>query len=105
MARQAKIPYNGTDYTLGFTLATVKAMEQQGFVASEISTKPTVRLPELFYGAFQANHRGIKRNLVDEIWKHIGKKDELALALAEMYLEAQDSIIEDGGNGDWTLTE
>ena len=104
MAKQIHFTHDGTEYILGFTLNTVKTMQQQGFVADELATKPAIRVPELFYGSFQANHRGIKRNTVDAIWKNLKRKDDMIIALAEMYAEAQESII-DEGNEDWTMTE
>lgn len=105
MAREIKFPYNGEQYTLKFTLNSVKTMEQAGFVIEEIETKPTVRIQQLFEGAFVANHRGIKRKTMDDIWNTLKRKEQLITALVEMYAEARNSLVEDEGNEDWTITE
>ena len=104
MAREITIPYGNEKYTLAYSLDTVRTMEQAGFVIEEVATKPAVRIPELFYGSFIKNHRGIKRKMVEEIYKNLNRKDELVTALAELYREAQSSLI-DEGNVDWTISE
>lgn len=104
MAKSLTFTYGSEDYTLGFTLRTVQQMEQAGFVLDEITTKPSIRIPELVYGAFIANHKGIKRKLVDEIYSEFNNKDGLLKALVEMYDEARDSLV-DEGNLDWTMNE
>ena len=79
-------------------------MQQNGFIFDEIGTKTTLRTQELFYGAFIANHRGIKRKLVDEIYKNLANKDELIKALMEIYNEAGEALLEEG-NVSWTKSE
>lgn len=105
MAKEIHFPYGGTEYTLKFTLNSVKVLEQAGFVLEEIETKPTVRVQQLFEGAFIANHRGIKRKTIDDIWNTLKRKDDLVTALVEMYADARNSLVEDEGNEDWTITE
>lgn len=102
--KELAFSYDKKDYILAYTLRTVQQMEGAGFVLEELSTKPTLRIPELFYGAFMANHRGIKRTLVDEIYKNLNDKDRLVTALAEMYTDARDSLV-DEGNVSWTVSE
>lgn len=105
MARRTiRFTYNGQEYTLGFTLATIEQMERAGFVFSELGTKTATRSQELFYGSFMADHRGIKRKLVDEIYKNLAHKEELITALAEIYNEAGASLL-DEGNVSWTMSE
>lgn len=108
--RTIDFTHNGTKYSLGFTLDTVRNLEQSGFVLDEVATKPAIRVGELFYGSFAANHRGIKRKTVDEIWKTLKNRDKLIVTLAELYSEALDTMIsgdeEDGeGNEEWTVTQ
>lgn len=105
MARRTiNFTYNGQEYKLGFTLATVEQMERAGFVLRELGTKTATRSQELFYGAFLADHKGIKRKLVDEIYKNLKDKEGLITALAEIYNEAGDSLMEEG-NVSWTMNE
>ena len=105
MARRTiNFTYNNVDYTLGFTLATIEQMERNGFVIGEIAEKVASRWKELFYGAFAAHHKGIKRKLVDEIYSKLSNKEDLILGLAELYNEACESLLEEG-NVSWTMSE
>lgn len=104
MAKELHFTYDGEPYTLGFTLRTVQQMEQAGFVLEELYTKPAIRIPELVYGSFIANHKGIKRKLVDEIYGKFKQKDEFLKTIREMYEDARDSLV-DEGNLDWTTSE
>ena len=105
MARRTiNFTYKNVDYTLGFTLASIEQMERAGFVLSELGTKTATRSKELFYGSFIANHKGIKRKLVDEIYESLSDKEGLILGLAELYNEAGESLIE-SGNVSWTMSE
>lgn len=102
--RTIKFTYKDVDYTLGFTLASIEQMERAGFVIGELGDKTATRVRELFYGAFIAYHKGIKRKLVDEIYDNLADKENLILGLAELYNEAGESLIE-SGNVSWTMSE
>ena len=104
MAKQLTFNYNGKDYTLEFTRATVRQMEADGFVAAEIETKPMTVLPDLFRGAFLAHHRFEKRPVIDEIYAHMTNKPTLIERLAEMYNEPISSLLDEPaeGNVEWT---
>lgn len=102
--RTIHFTYNNVDYTLGFTLATIEQMERAGFVRGELVSKTATRSQELFYGSFLANHKGIKRKLVDEIYANLKDKEGLLTALLEIYDEAADSLMEEGNIG-WTMSE
>lgn len=104
MAKQLTFAYNGKDYTLEFTRASVRQMESDGFVASEIETKPMTVLPDLFRGAFLSRHRFEKRNVIDEIYAHMTNKPLLIEKLAEMYNEPISSLLDEPaeGNVEWT---
>ena len=52
MAKRLEFTYGGKTYTLEFTRRTVAQMERNGFVASDVETKPMTTLPALFEGAF-----------------------------------------------------
>jgi len=102
-----KLTYNKKDYELGFNRKTAAALEAQGFKADELTEKPSVMIPMLFYGAFMARNSGIKRNLVDEIFDNLTKKQELIQVLAENYIETVSSLVEDApeGNAVWEVTK
>lgn len=104
MSKQLTFSYNGKDYTLEFTRATVRQMEGSGFVASDIETKPMTVLPDLFRGAFLANHRFEKASVIDEIYSKMTNKPALIEALADMYNEPVRSLLDEPeqGNVEWT---
>ena len=104
MAKQLTFTYNGKDYTLEFTRATVRMMEADGFVANDIESKPMTVLPDLFRGAFLAHHRFEKRPVIDEIYTHMTNKPLLIEKLAEMYNEPISSLLDEPaeGNVEWT---
>ncbi len=108
MAKQLNFTFDGKDYVLEFTRRTVADMEKKGFVASDITDKPMTTLPALFAGAFLAHHRFIKSDVIDDIYDHLTKKEDLIGKLAEMYNEPIMSLVaepEDSkGNVDWTAT-
>lgn len=99
--------YNKTDYVLEYNRQSVKTMEGQGFRVDEVATMPMTMIPMLFHGAFYKNHRGMKRNLIDEIYEGVGDKTGLIQALAEMYAETLSTLTEDAseGNVSWALVK
>ena len=108
MNKQLKFTYQDKDYCLEFTRRSVETMERNGFVASDIETKPMTVLPALFKGAFLANHRYIKAEIVDEIFSKMTNKSELISKLSEMYNEPILTLVdepeESEGNVDWTAS-
>lgn len=108
MAKQLTFTFEGKDYTLEFTRRTVAEMEKKGFIASEITDKPMTTLPALFAGAFLANHRFVKQDVIENIYSKLTKKEALISKLAEMYNEPIMALVEepeeDKGNVDWTAT-
>lgn len=105
MAKTLTIQDNGTTYTLEFTRKSIETMERQGFKISDIEDKPVTTLPALFAGAFLANHRYVKREVIDRIFGRMTKRNELIGKLAEMYneplLAMMDEPEESEGNLDW----
>ena len=82
-----KLNYNGTPYVLEYNRKSVQRMEQNGFNIEKVSDAPMTMLPELFAGAFLANHKFVKRSLIDEIFDAVPNRMELMNKLAEMYAE------------------
>jgi len=102
------ISYDKKDYVLEYSRQSVRTMEAQGFVLDDVSTKPVTMIPMLFQGAFIKNHRGIKRNLMDEIYDELKDKTGLISALAEMYADTLNTLMddkEDAGNATWAVTK
>jgi hypothetical protein len=58
----------------------------------------------LFYYAFQKYHRGIKRNLVEEIYEIMPKKAELIRALVDLYIETSTSLLDEPEGNEGNLT-
>ena len=102
------LSYNKKEYSLEYSRESVKTMERGGFVLSEIDRQPATMIPMLFQGAFIKNHRGIKRNIMDEIYDEIGDKTGLMQALIEMYADTLGSLMDDKeaeGNVSWELVK
>ena len=103
------LTHNDKDYTLEYSRQSVKTMEQQGFILDELTAKPMTMLPLLFQGAFIMHHKGIKRNLMDEIYKGIKDRSALMEALMEMYADTLSSLMDDdseeAGNVSWALVK
>ena len=108
MAKQLSFTYEGKEYCLEYTRKSVEQMEKQGFAASEIQSKPMTVLPALFAGAFLANHRFVKPDVVDAIYAKMTNKSELIGKLAEMYNEPIMALVDEPeeaeGNVNWTAS-
>ena len=108
MAKQLRFTYQGKEYCLEYTRKSVETMEKNGFVASDIQTKPMTTLPALFAGAFLANHRFVKQEVINAIFEKMTNKGDLIGKLAEMYNEPIMTLIDEPdeaeGNLDWTAS-
>lgn len=105
MSTKINFSFEGVSYCLEYTKRTVKAMEEKGFVPSKILEAPMSYLPELFAGAFMANHRFTKRAVIDSIYEKMTGKTELVNTLIEMYNEPIKALTEDEDEGnaiEWT---
>jgi hypothetical protein len=108
MSKQLRFTYEDKEYCLEFTRKSVELMEKNGFVASDITAKPMTVLPALFAGAFLANHRFVKNEVINEIFSKMTNKQELIGKLSEMYNEPIMALVdepeESEGNVDWTAS-
>lgn len=95
MAKTITFNFEGTEYTLEFTRASVATLERQGFNINDITDKPLTTLPALFAGAFIAHHRFVKREVIDRIFEKITNKKDLVMKLAEMYNETIESLVDE----------
>lgn len=102
------LTYEKKEYVLEYSRQSVRTMEAQGFVIDELSSKPVTMIPMLYQGAFIKNHKGIKRNLMDEIYEEISDKSGLINALMEMYVDTMSTLMddkEDAGNATWAMVK
>lgn len=115
MSTKITIEYQSHEYVLEYSRNAVKQIEQQGFVLDQISEKPMTMIPMLVHGAFIKNHRGIRRDLVDEIFEHVANKigdneNGFINALIEMYAETINTLTDntsadEGNMAVWKVTK
>jgi hypothetical protein len=88
-------PDGKNTYELTFTRESAEATERNGFQIYEFSNgiNPVKNTKTLFYGAFIARNKGIKRNAVDDMLDHIEDKEGLIAALMEMYANSIKALI------------
>lgn len=108
MSKKIKLSYEGKEYTLEYTRNTALALEQSGFVLSDVRNKPVSSLVTLFNGAFVANHRLLEGSTVEKIFDSLKDKDKLLAALVGMYDETVSSLMDssdDEGNATWEMIQ
>lgn len=108
MSKKIKLSYEGNEYTLEYTRNTALALEQSGFVLSDVRNKPVSSLVTLFNGAFVANHRRLEGSVVEKIFDSLKDKEKLLAALVGMYDETVSSLMDstdDEGNATWEMTQ
>lgn len=104
MAKQLILNHKGEKYILEFNRKTVRAMENFGFVASDIGEKPMSTLPALFAGAFQMHHRSLDKRVIDDMLYNITNKDEFISRLAEMYNEPLIDLVDEPEESEGNIT-
>lgn len=116
MATQITLTYKNEKYALEYTRLTAMAIEKQGFVLDELTTKPNVMIPLLVHGAFLRHHRDLKQKFIDEIYSNLvnkaGKEGEEGFigVLADMYAETvstltDETAVDEGNAATWTVTK
>lgn len=95
MSKQITFTYEGKEYKLEFTRRSIRQMEENGFNIQNINEKPMTFLPDFFAGSFRANHRNVKRELIDEIYDNMPNKDKLIEKLVEMYNEPLAALMDE----------
>lgn len=111
MAKKVTIPYSDKTYTLEFNRRTASVMEKQGFKINELTDLPATMIPLLFHGAFLMHHPNVKGEVKERIFEQLRGRTKLIQALAEMYVEAYNSLFDDGdedadeGNPGWGMME
>lgn len=106
MSKQITFEYEGKEYELEYTLRTAGQANEDGFILDQLGDKPALMIPKLVYWAFAKRHRGITRKQTEDIYAWIKDKSGFISALAEMYAEAVNALVddeEDKGNANWTI--
>jgi len=107
MSKQISFEFEKKQYNLEYTLRTAGQANEDGFILDELGDKPALMIPKLVYWAFVRHHRGITRKQTEDIYAWIKDKNGFITALAEMYAEAVNALVddeEDTGNANWTLS-
>lgn len=97
----------GKEYTLEYNRRSIQALESRGLDVTEIESKPATMLPLLIEGAFYMHHKGLAADKIDKIYASVPDKENFIGALAEMYAEPLEALLEDpqgtkGKNASWT---
>lgn len=102
-----ELKYDGKEYVLEYSRQSVKTMESRGFVLDELGSKPMTMIPMLFEGAFIKNCKGVKRQVMDDIYEGIGNKTEFMQELMAMYAETLETLTDDKdeGNVTWAVVK
>lgn len=98
MGKQIVLNFENNRYTLEYTRKTVQTLEKQGFIATDLSSKPATALPTLFEGAFLANHKREKKETIERMFDSLGDKEKLFEKLVEMYYEPISTLFDDPDN-------
>lgn len=108
MSKQISFEYEKKPYTLEYTLRTAGQANDDGFILDQLGEKPALMIPKLVYWAFIRHHKGINRKQTEDIYAWIRDKNGFISALAEMYADAVNALIDtdddEQGNANWTLT-
>ena len=106
MAKKIEFDYNGEHYVLEYSKATVRQLENSGFVLDDVTSRPVNLIPRLFAGAFLCHHRRVKEETVNEIYSHMGNRQLLLETLSEMFRNPAVELLEDpeddGKNIEWS---
>ncbi len=107
MSKKIEFNYNGKDYVLEYNRKAIEFIEGQGFIVSELATKPMLMLPMAFEGLFFKNHKNIRKSEINEIYDKFKNKETLISTIAEMlnetYSSLQDDPEDNEGNIDWKV--
>lgn len=110
MNTKINLTWKGETYTLEYNRATVRMLEQAGFVMDEFLRKPMTNIELVFSGAFIKNHKNIQQSTIDEIFASTRDKNKMIVALQNMIQETYESLLEepdenDEGNASWEVID
>ena len=110
MNTKINLTWKGETYTLEYNRASVKLLEQSGFVLEEFLKKPMTNIELVFAGAFLKNHKKVPQTTIDDIYAKLPNKDKLIVELEKMVQETYESLLEepdegDEGNASWEVID
>ena len=102
------ISYDGVDYTLMYTVASIRKMERDGFDFTNMDKNIVNVGFDLFSGAFIAKHNYVPEKLRDEIYLSLKPINEngqnLLEVLADMLKDELEFIVnKPQGNVNWAM--
>lgn len=108
MSQKIEFDYEDNHYVLEYNREAIKAMEANGFSASDYIKKPMTMIDLAFQGLFYKNHKMISTDKIEEIFSHIKDKQGLNRTMMSMIEEAYDVLFDekqedDGKNIDWKI--
>lgn len=106
--KSIKISYDGVDYTLMYTVASVRKMERDGFDFTNMEKNIVNVGFDLFSGAFIAKHNYVPEKVRDEIYMSVKAENEqgqnLLECLADMLKDELEFIVtKPQGNVTWAM--
>ena len=108
MSKQITFEYEKKEYVLEYTLRTAGQANEDGLIIDQISEKPAMMIPKLVHWAFVRHQKGITKKQTEEIYQWITDKNGFITALAEMYADAVNALVDtddkNEGNANWTLS-
>lgn len=110
MAERKQITFtcDGVDYTLEYTVKSIRKMEQEGFDFTKMENMP-INVPyELFRGAFIARHNYVPKEERDRLYELLVNENEEGQNLLECLSEMLKDEIEfiaskPKGNVNWAM--
>lgn len=106
--KSIKFSVDGVDYTLLYTVASVRAMERNGFDFTKMESNIVNVGYDLFSGAFIAKHNYVPKEERDRLYELLVNENEngqdLIECLAEMLSDELDFIVnKPQGNVTWAM--
>lgn len=106
--KMIKFSVDGSDYTLMYTVASVRKMERDGFDFTDVERNVVNAPYDLFAGAFIAKHNYVPREERDRLYERLVNENEsgqnLIASLSEMLSDELDFIVnKPQGNVTWAM--
>ena len=107
--KSIKFSYEGVDYTLEYTVASVRKMERDGFDFTSMDKNIVNVGFDLFSGAFIAHHNYVPEKARDDMYLAVMAENEqgqnLLECLVDMLKDEMEFIVNrPKGNVTWTMT-
>lgn len=108
--KQIKFDFGGKEYVLEYNRKSVKRLEDMGFVAEEVTTKPHTMVELLFRGAFMMHHNWVTKEQIEEIYESLTDRVTLITTLLKMYNAVGEYLFDTDDEGEtkkanWTTMQ